>query len=293
VFADAAGRGPTTAVLDIRRRTGFLFLVVMIGHVVLISAQVNTKSGATVIEAVGFGMISEIQRATSSAFGGVRHVWTNYATLRDAAEENEKLRHQLAAVQVELQKQRAMANSAARLEALLQFRSTVATPTVAAAVIAHDATLGFQTITIDKGAADGLRRDLAVISPEGVVGRVIKHGAHAAMVQLLIDRNAAAGALVERSRAGGVVVGGQGNPPLRLQYLSNLADVRKGDRVVSSGLDGIFPKGYAIGIVESVERGAGLYKEVTVRPTVDFSKLEEVLVVSAPPSPPSGAEAVN
>jgi len=280
-------------VLDIRRRTGFLFLAVMIGHVVLISAQVNTKSGARVIEAVSFGVLSEIQRATSSAFGGVKDVWTNYATLRDATHQNQTLRHQVAALQVELQKQRAMANSAARLESLLQFRAAVPAPTIAAVVIAHDATLGFQTITIDKGSGDGLRRDLAVISPEGVVGRVIKHGAHAAMVQLLIDRNAAAGALVERSRAGGVVVGGQGNPPLRLQYLSNLADVRKGDRIVSSGLDGIFPKGYAIGFVESVERGAGLYKEVKVRPAVDFSKLEEVLVVSAPPPPSSGAEAFN
>jgi rod shape-determining protein MreC len=265
----------------------------MIGHVVLISAQVNTSSGGTVIEAVSFGVLSEIQRATSSAFGGVKNVWTNYAALRDASEQNEALRRQVATLQVELQKQRAKANSAARLESLLQFRSAVPTATIAAEVIARDATLGFETATIDKGAADGLRRDLAVISPDGVVGRVIKHGPHAAMVQLLIDRNAAAGALVERSRAGGVVVGGQGDPALRLQYLSNLADVRKGDRIVSSGLDGIYPKGYTIGFVESVERGAGLYKEVSVRPAVDFSKLEEVLVVSAPPPAPSGAEALN
>jgi rod shape-determining protein MreC len=280
-------------VLDIRRRTGFLFLAVMIGHVVLISAQVNTRSGARVLEAVSFGVLSEIQRATSTAFGGVKDVWTDYASLRTASRQNEELRGRVAALEVELQKQRALANRATRLQGLLEFRSSVSMPTIAAEVIAHDATLGFQTITIDKGSRDGLRRDLAVISPEGVVGRVIKHGAHAAMVQLLIDRNAGAGAMVERSRAGGVVVGGPGDPPLRLQYLSNLADVRRGDRIVSSGLDGIYPKGYAIGIVESVERGAGTYKEVKIRPAVDFSKLEEVLVISAPPPPPSGAEAFN
>jgi rod shape-determining protein MreC len=132
---------------------------------------------------------------------------------------------------------------------------------------------------------------MAVIAPMGVVGRIVGQPAqHASRVQLLIDRNAAAGALTERTRAGGMVVGKVGDPPLQMDLVSNLADVKTGDVVIASGVDGIYPKGFAIGRVEALKRGSGLYLEITVRPTVDFSSLEEVLVVKLPPraaSPPA------
>jgi rod shape-determining protein MreC len=114
---------------------------------------------------------------------------------------------------------------------------------------------------------------------------------HAARVQLLIDRNAAAGALTERSRAGGMIVGAEANPPLRMELVSNLTDVKVGDNVVASGVDGIFPKGYLIGRIEQVDRGSGLYRTITVRPGVDFSSLEEVLVVLTPSRPATRDEA--
>jgi rod shape-determining protein MreC len=131
---------------------------------------------------------------------------------------------------------------------------------------------------------------VAVIAPSGVVGRIVGDPAgRAARVQLLIDRNAGAGALVERSRAGGVVTGdGSG---LRTEYVSTLADVVSGDLVVTSGLDGIYPKGYVIGQVTTVEQRSGVYKSIGVRPTVDFSALEEVLVVlDRPALPKDGAQ---
>src|SRR4029453_18736691 len=118
-----------------------------------------------------------------------------------------------------------------------------------------------------------------VIAPTGVIGRVVTPTAHASKVQLLIDRNAAAAALIERSRAQGVVVGA-GEPLLRLSYVSDIADVKVGDVVVTSGLEGIYPKGYVIGKVERVNRGN---KDIRVRPSVDFNRLEEVLVVISPP----------
>ena len=110
-------------------------------------------------------------------------------------------------------------------------------------------------------------------------------------MQLLIDRNAAAGALVERSRAQGVVVGG-GDDRLRLEYVSEVADVVVGDVVVTSGIDGIYPKGFVIGRVESVEKDGGSYKRITVKPAVDFSSLEEVLVVLTPTPAREAAEGV-
>ena len=111
--------------------------------------------------------------------------------------------------------------------------------------------------------------------------------ARASKLQLLIDRNAAAGAIVERSRAQGVVVG-TGTDQLRLDYVSGTADVQVGDRVVTSGIDGIYPKGFVIGQIESIQRGAGAFSAIVVRPAVDFSGLESVLVVLTPP--PGAAE---
>ena len=157
---------------------------------------------------------------------------------------------------------------------------------MAATVIARDAIDLFQTVTIDKGASSGLRKDMAVISPAGVVGRVVEQPPlYAAKVQLLIDREAGAGAIIERSGVGGVVVGQdrEGEPPLELQFVSNLSDAKVGDRLVTSGLDGIFPRGITIGTLSKVEKGVGLYKRIAVTPAVDFAEVGAVLVVLDPP----------
>jgi rod shape-determining protein MreC len=140
-----------------------------------------------------------------------------------------------------------------------------------------------QTVTIGRGSSDGVQANMAVIAPKGIVGRVVGPvAAHAARVQLLIDRDAAIGALSERSRSGGMVVGDDADRPLRMDLVSNLADVVSGDAIVASGVDGIYPKGFAIGTVESSEPGPLLHRLISVRPAVDFSSIEQVLVVLVP-----------
>ena len=153
-------------------------------------------------------------------------------------------------------------------------------PTMSARVIAADATPYFLTLTVDRGTEDGIRSDLAVLAPTGVVGRVVgQPAARAARVQLLIDRNAAAGALIERTRASGVVMGEDDETSLRMEYVSNLETVWVGDRIVTSGIDGIYPKGFAIGTVTDIAPGVGPYQTIQIAPAVDFSQLEDVLVV--------------
>lgn len=269
------------ALLDLRQRAGYLFLAVMLGHIILISAQVNARSGVPVLEEVIFGVFAEVQRGMTAVVSGVRRVWGGYVGLRHVRAENADLKRQLADAQIQLQQQRALADRSRGLDGLLALRDRVPLNTVAAEVIAAGATPDFRTLTIDKGTRQGLRADMAVIAPAGIVGRVVVPSPRAAKVQLLIDRNAAAGALIERSRAQGVVVGA-GAELLRLEYVSEIADVAVGDVVVSSGIDGIFPKGFIIGRVEAVERSGGAYRRIAVRPAVDFSSLEEVLVVLTP-----------
>jgi len=269
------------AILDIRQRSGYLFLGVMLGHVLLISAQVNSRSGVPVLEAVTFGVFAEMERVISAGVSSVRRVWTGYTGLRHVKIQNDELTRRLEEAQIALQQQRALADRTRNLERLLDLRDSSKLNTLAAEIIAAGAMPDFRTLTIDKGTREGVRANMAVIAPAGVVGRIVTPSTPAAKVQLLVDRNAAAGALVERSRAQGVVTGGGGDR-LRMDYVSEVADVRVGDLVVTSGIDGIYPKGYVIGQVESVEKSGTAYKTITVKPAVDFTSLEEVLVVLTP-----------
>jgi rod shape-determining protein MreC len=279
-------------VLDIRQRTGYLFLAVMVGQIILISAQVQSKSGVGVLEAVTFGAFARVQGGVAGVINGVRDVWGNYFVLRGAKVENESLHKQVTELEVRLQEQRALAARSVRLQELLGLRSSATLPFLAAEVIAGNPNPGILTVTIDRGLADGVQADMAVIAARGVVGRVVGPlAAHAARVQLIVDRNAGVGALSERSRSGGVIVGVEGDPPLKMDLVSNLADVQPGDVIVASGVEGIYPKGFAIGVVESSERGSGLYRMIKVRPAVDFSSIEEVLVVLVPPRGATPAEA--
>ena len=274
------------AILDIRQRTGWLFMAVVVGHILLISTQVSTRRGVPVLEALTFGVFAEVQRAASSGIGSARDVWQNYFALQETRRENEALRTEVAQLRVGLQQERALAEQSRMLQKLLDMKTATPLETTAATVIAGGASPDFRTVTIDKGTGGGLRPDMAVISPAGVVGRIILPTGRAAKVQLLIDRDAAAGAVTERSRAQGVVVGT--GTSLRLDHVPGTADIKIGDRIVTSGIEGIYPKGFEIGQIESFDRRAGEYSAVIIRPAVEFSSLESVLVVLTPPSIESG-----
>ncbi len=271
------------AIADIRQRPGMLLGAAILLHVVLISAQVNTASGLPVLQVVTFGSFAEVQRGTMAVVNGVSSLWSGYIALRQVRNENEALKGELRTLQVRLQEEHALAQRTDNLRQLLELRERANLDTTASEVIAGAASPEFRTVTIDKGTADGLKADMAVISPAGVVGRVILPSGRASKVQLLIDRNAAAGALIERTRVQGVVEG-FGDGSLRMEYVPATSDVTPGDLVVTSGIDGIYPKGFVIGTIEQVDRGGGGYHQITVRPAVDFTRLEEVLIVRTPPA---------
>ena len=280
--------------IEIHRRTGYLLLATLVAQVILISAQVRTSAGTRVLQAVTFGVFSEVQLGTAWVFGGVRSIWDGYIGLRGAHQENQRLREALADSQVKLLQTQAMAMRGTELEKILELRARTPLRTVAASVIAGEATGVFRMLTIDKGSSSGLRKDMAVIAPGGIVGRIIEPPPlYAAKVQLIVDREAAAGAVIARTGVGGVVTRRQASkydderhpaePDLELDYVSNLSDAKVGDRLVTSGLDGIFPRGITIGWLASVKKGHGLYKDITVWPAVDFSEVATVLVVLDPP----------
>ena len=268
------------SLLDVCQRPAYLFVAIIVGHIILISIQINSDRGVPFIETGTFSAFAEVQRGASSAVSGVRNWWGDYVALQTVRDDNIRLRQELSRMQIALQQERAMAQQSRTLEELLGLRSQSRLATVAANVIAGSASPNFRMLTVDKGTRDGLGPDMAVIVPAGVVGRVITPGGRAARVQLLIDRNAAVGVILERSRAQGVAEGN--GAEMRLNYLAGGADVAAGDIVVTSGLDGIYPKGFVVGQIESVERDSGAFGGIALRPAVDFSSLETVLVVTAP-----------
>ncbi len=202
-----------------------------------------------------------MQRAGAAVITGVTSLWTGYLDLRGARDrERSSCKRDLAATKLLLQQERALAQRTDALSRLLSLKTRTRLETLAAEVIAGPATPEFRTVTIGKGTAAGIRPDMGVLAPNGVVGRVIVPSASASKVQLLIDRNAAAGALVERSRSQGVVLG-EGDATMRLDFVNSTADIRVGDTIVTSGVDGIYPKGFLIGKVEKIERSGASYQE--------------------------------
>lgn len=269
---------------SIHRRTVHLLLIISLGHMFLISAQVQSKSGLPLLQEMAFGAFARVQRATAAVTNGVSGLWTHYVWLRGVAARNDELERQLLELRGELQQQQAIVDRTQALERALRLEQRVAAPLLAARVIAGDASPGLLTVVIDRGSADGVQTDMAVISALGVVGRIIDQPTpHEAKVQLLVGRNAAAAAIVERSGAGGMVVGGASDPPLRLEYVDKNADVKTGDRIMTSGQDGIFPQGFVVGTIGRVERNALGFRSIAVDPAVDFSHIDLVLVVLGRP----------
>ncbi|MCX6542974.1 MAG: rod shape-determining protein MreC [Acidobacteria bacterium] len=268
------------ALPDTRHRVRYLFVAVMVGHILLISTQVSSRPGVSLLQAVLTSGLTEAQRALWAVVGAGHGVWNNYVALRGAREENQRLNREAADLRVQLQQERVASEAVERLRALLDLRARVAWTTTGADVIGGSVSPEFRSIVIDRGRAAGILPGMAVLTPAGLVGRVVWSSTHAATVQFIVDKSAAAAVIVEPSRAQGVVLG-NGDGTLRLDYLAASATVQPGDRVVTAGVDGIYQKGIVVGYVQRVS------PVVIVQPAVDFTRLESVLIVVSPAPQPA------
>jgi rod shape-determining protein MreC len=212
-------------------------------------------------------------------------VWKRYLFLVGLEDENRRLRKQNADLTEQLNRYREGSLEAMRLQKLLDLREGFPLRTVAARVIDRNRSSLFKTLLINKGTADGLRVGLAVLSDQGVVGRIIETSWHASRVLLLIDGNSNIDGLIQRSRAQGILQGA-GSAGCSLKYISRAEEVLAGDVVISSGLSGVLPKGLLLGVVTGASRKeGGLFQKIDVAPAVDFEKLEEVLALTTDMKP--------
>lgn len=226
-------------------------------------------------------ILRPLQAASQGAVNWIADFRENYDTLTGFRSENERLRRRIQNLEVERQKLLEAEATNRQLKQLLDFRSHLPTGAITASIIANSAGSWFQSCQIDKGSADGVRKGMAVVTPLGVVGQVVAVTPRTAKVLLLTDPNSGIDVLVQRTRSRGIVSGAPENGTV-LKYMKRSEDVQEGDRLITSGMDGIFPKGLMVGTVIKVRKQhLGLFQFVEVLPAVQPARVENVLVTVA------------
>lgn len=226
-------------------------------------------------------ILRPLQMVSQGAVNWIKNFGENYDTLSGFKAENERLRKRVQSLEVEKQKLMEAGATNRRLQQLLEFRGQLAGRAITASIIANSATSWFQSCLLDKGSADGVRKGMAVLTPLGVVGQVVAVTGRTAKVLLLTDPNSGVDVLVQRTRSRGIVSGSLENGPV-LKYVKRSEDVQEGDRLITSGIDGVFPKGMMVGAVIKVRKQhLGLFQYIEVLPAVQSARVEEVLVVAA------------
>jgi rod shape-determining protein MreC len=207
------------------------------------------------------------------------HLWNDYLDLLDVRRENIALRKSVKRLNERIIAGNEALVENARMKALLDLKVTLDSPSIAVSVIGEDSSAWFKTLVVDRGSADGFVEGMPVVAAGGVVGRLVKVAPHSSRVLLLTDHASAIAAVVQRSRARGVVRGAGGGR-CSMEFTVRDEDVKVGDTVISSGIGGVFPKGLPIGEVTMVKKGEyGVFQTIEVRPTVNLGKLEEMLVL--------------
>ncbi len=257
-----------------------LFLVLLV--VAFLIVALIPRQAQVILQSVGkpFADVLAVPfKAMAGLDRGIRDWWNQYLALQGVYEQNLHLQREIQRLQGEMNQLREKALASDRLADLLNFHQQDQFQTVAARVVGRNASNWYQALILDKGEDDGIRVEMGVMTPAGVVGQVIKTSGSMSIALLITDPNVAVTGLVQRTRDEGIVQGTAKGFP-RMKYIPPLSPVQKGDLVVTSGLTGGFPRGFLVGRVVPVEESEDdLFQSAHIDPVVDFSKLEEVLIL--------------
>jgi rod shape-determining protein MreC len=253
-----------------------LFVAIIFSVITMSSKNVLPVSS---VERLALSIISPFFRATDSTIEFTRDIWSRYFLAAQAVSENAALRVRLAQTTEFINRCKELELENTRLKKLVDFTDSVQDTYIAARIIARDPSSWFRTVIIDKGMEDGLEKGSPVLVSEGVVGQLIEVSGNFARVLLIIDRNSSVDALVRNTRVRGII---KGNNEKQCFFVYTLRkdEVKDGEIIITSGLDQVFPKGLIIGKVLKVTKTQSqLFQDITVETSVDFEKLEEVLVL--------------
>jgi rod shape-determining protein MreC len=261
-----------------RHKSLVLLAGVIVLQVLLLAVQIRRDSQGRLIRVWTVGAVTPFERAGATGIGGIRGAWNHYFALQNTSRENERLHHENDTLKLQINQLQSKAAEADRLATLLTFRQAhQSVSMVAARVIGTSADTASQTVYLDRGERDGIRRNMGVITPDGVVGKVIESYRDTSQVLLLTDKDSGVGAMLAGPRIQSPV-GGVGEPLLVMKYVANDDTVNIGDRVVTSGMDRIFPRDLPVGIVEQIKPGTP-FKQIRLKPAANLERLEEVIVL--------------
>lgn len=259
-------------------RTALLVGCLILVALLIYSANLRQRAVTSLFERTLLQLLAPVQSLADGAAQAIDRVWSRYLWLVDTAERNARLELENRRLQAELDGLQEIRQANERLQILLDFRRTLGQPALPAQIIGEDASNWARTVLIDKGSADGVSEGLPVVVAEGVVGRIIRCAPRQSRVLLITDASSALAVLVQRNRTRGVCRG-RGDA-LTFDFALRQEDIVVGDQIVTSGTGGVFPKGLAVGVVSQLAQvDFGLFQSIVVTPTVDFSRLEEVLVL--------------
>ncbi len=264
-----------------RRYRVSIFAVIFLTTALLtISSRINNVERFAFIDWALLEITSPFQKAITYSTDAVGNLIDSYVFLVNLKRENVALRRMVAELRKENDLLREKAIASERLRNLLQFSKKIPRSMLPAQIIGIDPSSWFRTILIDKGTKHGVNRGMAVVSPEGIVGHVLQTSPHYSKALLITDFNSSVDAVIQRSRAKGLVAG-NGDDRCRLKYAERTQDIQPGDRVITSGLGGRYPKGLMIGKISKIEKKSyGLFQYAEIMLSVNFSKLEEVFIIT-------------
>lgn len=263
------------------KRTKQIFIWGFLLLVALIFLSANADKSWNPLARVLVEILAPAQKVVKGSVNFTTGLWGKYIGLINTHDENIRLKKEIDRLMIENSRNRELLSTYKRLQELLNFKENTKETVLAAQVIGRDPTGWFRSIIIDKGENSGIRENMPVVNAKGVVGQIVSVSYNYSKVLLLIDQNSAVDCIIERSRDSGIVKGESSeDKECTLDYVLKTSDVRVGDMVITSGLDRVFPKGNYVGEITKVEDTPGeLFKSVKIKPSVDFSKLEEVLVL--------------
>ncbi|HWH78418.1 MAG TPA: rod shape-determining protein MreC [Candidatus Binatus sp.] len=264
------------------------FCLLLSLYILTVAARGQLKNEP--LAAVLMWILRPLEIGAQGTANWIKGIQENYLTVSGLKTENEWLRKRIQTLEVERQRLLEADATNLKLQQMLDFRKQLPSKSITASIIANSASSWFQGCVLDKGSADGVLKDMAVVTPLGVVGKVVSVTSRSAKVILLTDANSGIDVLVQRTRSRGIVSGSLENGTV-LKYMKRSEDIQIGDRLITSGLDGVFPKGLMVGTVIKVNKQhLGLFQYVEVLPAVQSSRAEEVLVVG---NGVDGASATN
>jgi len=274
--------------IDNRAKVAVTAFVLFCVSLVLTSWSARNSAVARVGSTVAGEVLYPFRSVSAAVFGRLADAWSGYVALTGVQDENRRLHERLAVLEADNARLLELRGEHERLRAILNMSEGRNLRGVGARVIGRSATSWTQTIDLDQGSGVGIAAGQAVIAGAGLVGQVIAAGPHTAQVLLITDHSSGVDALIQNTRARGIVEG-VGEFLCRWRFVLVEDQVKIGDQVVTSGLDGVYPKGLVVGVVTDLERSeAGLFRNIALTPAVDLARLENVFVVTGA-APPGGA----